>query len=256
MNVEAFYDQYWASGLHVSPEWEEKTFRRVLGPLIGCGRVLDYGCGLGHAHQKLLAHDVEGYAGADVGPAALGDLRRKGFGAFQIDPDKGTIDCADGTFDGATCSDVFEHLFDLLQSARELHRVLKPGGILAATVPNFGCRAWRLMALLRAQVPSEPEGPRKNRFNGVHIRFFSVLMFKRLPRDAGFGYITIGSYDDGTVWDVAKCAGPFSAISFLPESISRPRSTSDFCKTFGRMFLPCACGRLLTDQNHRYRHPP
>jgi SAM-dependent methyltransferase len=215
MNVEAFYDQYWASGLHVSPQWEEKTFRKILGPLIGRQSILDYGCGLGHAYQKLLANAVKSYAGADVGPAALSDLRRKGFAAYQIDPDKGTIDCADGTFDGATCIEVFEHLFDPLQSARELHRVLKPGGVLAATVPNFGYHAWRLMALLRAQVPSEPENPQQNRFNGVHIRFFSVLMFKRLLQDAGFCNIAIGSYDEGTIWDVARCAGPFSAISFF-----------------------------------------
>ena len=213
MNPESFYDQYWASGLHVSTEWGEKQFRKVLGPLIGRERVLDYGCGLGHAYQRALAGAVKCYVGADVGPMALADARRKGFDALQIDPEKGTIDSADQAFDGATCIEVLEHLFDPCQSDRELHRVLKPGGVLVATVPNFGYHPWRLMAFLRARVPSEPENPLKNRFNGVHIRYFSKLMFKRLLRDAGFSNITIGSFDQASVWDVTRGLGHLAHIS-------------------------------------------
>lgn len=213
MNAKLFYDDYWASGLHVSPEWKEKTFRKVMRPLLGCENVLDYGCGLGQGYQTWLVKSVKSYSGADVGLMPQNDVRRKGFTAYGIDPDKGTVECADASFDGATCVEVLEHLFNPLQSARELLRVLKPGGVLVATVPNFGYVPWRLMALLRAQVPSEPERPHENRYNGVHIRFFSALTFKRLLRDAGFCNITIGSYDQASVWDVTRCAGPLAAIS-------------------------------------------
>jgi len=213
MNVETFYDHYWASGLHVSPGWDEKRFHKVFAPLIGRDRVLDYGCGLGHAYQRQLAQVVKCYVGADVGPLALADAKGKGFEALRIDPERGTTEAPENSFDGATCIEVFEHLFDPLQSARELFRILKPGGVLVATVPNFGYHPWRLMALLRAQVPSEPEDPGRNRFNGVHIRFFSKLMLKRLLRQAGFVTITIGSFDEGSVWDVFQAAGPLWSIS-------------------------------------------
>ena len=199
----------------MSPEWDEKRFCRVFAPLIGRDRVLDYGCGLGHAYQSQMARAVKSYAGADVGRLALADLERKGFEALKIDADTGRIDVPDATFDGATCIEVFEHLFDPLQSARELHRLLKPGGALIATVPNFGYHAWRLLALLRAQVPSEPENRQINRHNGVHIRFFSKLMLKRLLEDAGFVKVSIGSFDDASVWDVFAAAGHFGQIGLF-----------------------------------------
>jgi SAM-dependent methyltransferase len=213
LNAATFYDRYWASGLHISPEWDDKRFRRVLGALIGREKVLDYGCGLGHAYQRRLAETVKCYVAADVGPMAIADAQSKGFEALKIDPERGAIDAQDSSFDGATCLEVFEHLFDPLQSARELYRVLKPGSVLVATVPNFGYHAWRLLALLRAQVPSEPEDPRHNRFNGVHIRFFSRLTLKRLLEDAGFTRVSIGSFDDASVWDVFWAAGHFGHIS-------------------------------------------
>jgi SAM-dependent methyltransferase len=215
MNAEDVYESYWASGRHVSPEWDDKRFRHVFGPLLGKERVLDYGCGLGHAYQRQLACAVKAYVGADVAPMALADARRKGFEALAINPDTGSVDATDAAFDGATCIEVFEHLFDPLQAAREIYRLLKPGGVLIATVPNFGYHAWRLQALLRAQVPSEPENPLKNRFNGVHIRFFSKLMLTRLLRAAGFASVRIGSFDDSSVWDASLAAGPFGIISDL-----------------------------------------
>jgi SAM-dependent methyltransferase len=216
VNAENFYDQYWANGLHVlGQKWDEKRFRRVMGPLIDREHVLDYGCGLGFYYQSWLAKSVKNYAGADVASVALDDLRRKGFEAYRIDPEKSAIDCPDASFDGIVCSEVLEHLFDPMLAARELHRVLKPGGVMVVTVPNFGYHPWRLMALLRAQVPSEPEDPKKNRFNGVHIRFFSKLMLQRLLEGTGFCNVSIGSYDESSVWDITRGLGPLAGISDL-----------------------------------------
>jgi SAM-dependent methyltransferase len=213
MNAASVYDAYWASGRHVSPEWDDKQFRKVLAPLIGRQNVLDYGCGLGYTYQRHLAASVKNYTGADVGSLAVEDARRKGFGALLISPETGKIDAPADSFDGATCLEVMEHLFDPLQAAREIHRVMKPGGVLVATVPNFGYHAWRLLALLRAQVPASPDNPAQNAFNGVHIRFFSKLTFTRLLRAAGFVNVRIGSFDESNVWDVAWAAGPLGIVS-------------------------------------------
>ena len=214
MGTETFYDNdYWRDGKHVAREMDEVVFRRVLGPVLSKETVLDYGCGLGYFYQRRLVGSVKRYVGADVSSMAVENARKKGLEVVSVDPDKGTVPLPTSTFDGAVCIEVFEHLFDPLSAARELNRLVKPGGVLVATVPNFGYHTYRVLALLRAQVPLEPEDPIGNRYKGVHIRFFSKLMLKRLLRDAGFVDIKIGSFDNASIWDVFQAMGHFSCIS-------------------------------------------
>lgn len=207
-----FYDSYWENGIHTGECWSAKRFQRVMGPLAGRASVLDYGCGVGYTYQKLLAAAVPRYRGADISQVALADLERKGLAGTEIRPD-GSTGAEAASFSAAVCIEVMEHLFDPLAAAKELHRVLEPGGVVIATVPNFGYHAWRLMGLIRARVPSEPEDIKKNRYNGVHIRFFNASTFRRLFLDAGFSDVKITSFDDSSIWDVFKGLSYLAHIS-------------------------------------------
>lgn len=42
-------------------------------------------------------------------------------------------------FDRVECYDVLEHLKDIPATLEELHRVLRPGGVLEITTPHFSC---------------------------------------------------------------------------------------------------------------------
>lgn len=213
MPVDEIYDDYWKNRQRPSVEWSSERVEKVLGPLFGKESILDYGCGIGRTYRPKLSLAVKKYSVADVSRFALQSLEEFGHTPYLINPDNSTIPAEAGSFDGVCSMEVLEHLTDPLAAAREMHRVLKPGGTLVSTVPNFGYHAWRLMALFRAQVPSEPERPAENRFNGVHIRFFSSTSFKRLFLDAGFRDVQISSFDDSSIWDVTRAFGPAAIIS-------------------------------------------
>jgi SAM-dependent methyltransferase len=211
VRTDSYYDEdYWNDGKHSGPEWPEPFFQRIMAPVLSGGAVLDYGCGLGYCYQRQLVRSMKRYVGADASGMAVENARKKGLEAVQVETSTGGVPLPGGSFDAAVCIEVFEHLFDPLGAAREINRVLKPGGVLVATVPNFGYHAWRMLAFLRAQVPLEPDG---DRFKGVHIRFFSKRMFQRLLREAGFTDVKVGSYGKSSIWDVFQATGPGAWIT-------------------------------------------
>lgn len=209
-STDKIYDAYWEIERHLTTEWTPAFFEASLGPLANRRRVLDYGCGMGYSYQRLLRSHVQEYIGADVSNVAIEDARAKGCAAEKISDD-GSVSLPDASCDGAVISEVFEHLWDPLSAARELCRVLEPGGMLIATVPNFGYLPWRMLALLRAQVPLEPPS-HENRYRGVHIRFFSKFLLTRLLRDAGFREVKVYGWCGSSIWHVLWAAGPLARI--------------------------------------------
>jgi SAM-dependent methyltransferase len=82
----------------------------------------------------------------------------------------------DATFDRIICSEVFEHIPDDAGAMRELARVLKPGGVLAATVPAWLPEkiCWALSAEYHA--PLAPGG---------HVRIYTQALFRHRLSEAG-----------------------------------------------------------------------
>ncbi len=106
--------------------------RYAPGSAEGPARLLDLGCGTG----MFLTRQGDGRLGfgLDVSLRALGYTRRRGLkrlvcGDSQALPFKG--DC----FDIVTAFDTIEHVEADAQMIGEAHRVLRPGGLLLATVP-------------------------------------------------------------------------------------------------------------------------
>lgn len=95
-------------------------------------RVLDIGCGTGGTMRAL--EGTAGFVGMDLSPTAAGlAARRTGnpvaVGSATAPP------FADGTFHGVLALDVFEHIPEDGAAVAEVRRILKPGGVLIATVP-------------------------------------------------------------------------------------------------------------------------
>jgi SAM-dependent methyltransferase len=102
-------------------------------------QILDLGCGPGNTLRLLDAHGVA--FGVEYSTVALGVARRRGLtrvvagNGLQLPFRSGSMDCV-------VALDVIEHFADDLAVVREALRVLRPGGLLAASVPAF-MSLWR-----------------------------------------------------------------------------------------------------------------
>ncbi|MDD5388312.1 MAG: methyltransferase domain-containing protein [Gallionellaceae bacterium] len=122
----------------------------------GRANVLEVGCGVGAQIQVLLRRFPEvRYTGVDIVAAQLQRARQllaEPIAAGRVELIEGSayrLPFPDASFDGACIFWVLEHLNDHLGVLREIHRVLKPGGVFHATeVFNSGLYVWPRQAAL------------------------------------------------------------------------------------------------------------
>jgi ubiquinone/menaquinone biosynthesis C-methylase UbiE len=107
-------------------------------------RILDCGCGRGF--YLLFIGRIEPACtlyGADMDPAVLKQARQHLPDTVHLfHADALQLPFPDAFFDKIVCSEVLEHLPDDRAGLQELHRALKPGGVLAITVPNQNYPFW------------------------------------------------------------------------------------------------------------------
>lgn len=101
-------------------------------------RVLDAGCGHGFYLRTLAEISAARGTGIEVRPAWIAEGRRglAGTSATLVRGDACRLPFAAASFDKAILSEVLEHVADDLSALREAQRVLRPGGMLAVTVPH------------------------------------------------------------------------------------------------------------------------
>lgn len=99
-------------------------------------RILDAGCGTGGMlDQYKTLPDLE-VTGVDFSPEALSFSHKRGHSRLA----GGDLTCLpfrSGSFDVVSALDVIEHIPDDSRAVDEIVRVLRPGGILVATVPAY-----------------------------------------------------------------------------------------------------------------------
>jgi SAM-dependent methyltransferase len=150
-------------------------------------RVLDLGCGEGrHCHGIYITETAE-TTGVDLCQQSL-EKARAGLGTLPpgsatcsfIEASAYALPFADGHFDAVICSEVLEHLDDYPAALAEIARVLKQGGIFAATVP----RAWpeRICWKLASGEGGYADQP------GGHVRIFNVRTLTCMIEGKGFRF--------------------------------------------------------------------
>jgi SAM-dependent methyltransferase len=114
--------------------------RNVLDMLDGeSGRVLDIGCAAGGEIHDLRARSFS-VVGVDLAATMVKLAQRR----FTADPevhfslaDAEWLPFADGSMDHVVCLGVFEFLRDYTPAVREIHRVMRPGGLAVFAIPSY-----------------------------------------------------------------------------------------------------------------------
>ena len=104
--------------------------------------VFDCGCGMGMFLMMLAKLRTLRLVGLDGDMGRLNWARREQVPASLINGDIFELPVADQTFDKVLFSEVLEHLSDDRRGLCEIHRILKPGGILALSVPHSHYPFW------------------------------------------------------------------------------------------------------------------
>ena len=102
------------------------------------GTIADVGCGPAQYAEPLVQRGFT-YHGIDIAPEMYGPVQQKLAGEQKAKFSVGSIEkipLESGSVDGAIVVGVIEYVASDAKSFPELHRVLKPGGILIVTFPN------------------------------------------------------------------------------------------------------------------------
>lgn len=162
-------------------------------------RLLDFGSGNG-ANTVLFADDFDDVVGVDVEPDRVEEARTeaklRGLTnvSYQL-YDGSVLPFDDASFDHAVSFEVLEHTRDDAKAVAEIHRVLRPGGLITMSVPN----KWYLMETHGFDLP--PQWVKWNRVpfmswlpTPIHERYAKARIYSRnrifeLLRGNGFDLI-------------------------------------------------------------------
>jgi 2-polyprenyl-3-methyl-5-hydroxy-6-metoxy-1,4-benzoquinol methylase len=146
------------------------------------GRLLDIGCATGFFLDGMRSQGKWELHGVEINPH-VAEIARQRYG---LEVRTGTLREAAYPaqfFDVITMWDVLEHLHQPLESLREIHRILKPDGLLVLRVPNIGS----LDAKLFKRYWAGYDAPR-------HLYVFSPNTLREILRKAGFDLMDRNSH--------------------------------------------------------------
>jgi SAM-dependent methyltransferase len=159
--------------------------RAEILPLLPSGcvdRVLEVGCGSGDTLAYLRDGDrCRWTCGVELFPDAAEIARGRLDEVYEGNIEQLELPIAPGSIDVVLCLDVLEHLVDPWTTAARLAKLLKPRGVLIASIPNVRHFRVVLPLLFRGRWEYGEFGL----MDRTHLRFFTEQSARQLLRQAG-----------------------------------------------------------------------
>ncbi|MCB9453388.1 MAG: class I SAM-dependent methyltransferase [Anaerolineaceae bacterium] len=172
---------------------------------------------------------------------------------------------ADNTFDAVILSEILEHIDDDVAGLKEVYRVLKPGGVVAITVPNANYPFWwdpinkTLETVFHTRISKGP-------LAGIwanHVRLYTADLLRQSVLAAGLQVeeeraFTHHSFPfiHNLVYGLGK---PLLESGMMPASMANAADRTTFDKNSGSLLNPINFGlKILNffDRNNVLSEPP
>ena len=141
----AWYDRHYRAEQQGLPPWYRFLLPDLVSHLRPDMRLLEAGCGQGHILRRLVAEHrlpEENVHGCDQSRTAVEFLRARLPRAHLAVRDLYQLDYPEDSFDVILLMETIEHLADPMPVLHGLVRVLKPGGALHLSFPNYLHLPW------------------------------------------------------------------------------------------------------------------
>lgn len=230
--------------------------------------ILDCGCGRGFYLKMVRTVSTCRLVGLELDP----EIIVKGWNHVRHLPDivitRASIykmPYASGAFDGVILSEVLEHIDDDVRGLREVWRVLKPGGVVAITVPHANYPFWwdpinkTLEATIRRPI-------RKGPLAGIwanHVRLYTMEQLRGAALQAGFiveEERSFTHYSFPFIHNIVYGLGkPLLESGALPDTMAKAADRTTFDENRGSLLNPINLGLAIFnffDRPNTMNEPP
>jgi SAM-dependent methyltransferase len=223
-------------------EWIQPTDDKV---------ILDCACGRGFYLNMIRAVSKCKLVGLELDPEVILKAKRNIGHLPNITLGRANIyhqPYPSAKFDGVILSEILEHIDDDVRGLKEVFRVLKPGGVVAITVPNANYPFWwdpinkTLESVFHTHIGSGP-------LAGIwanHVRLYTSQQLRKAVLDAGFiveEERAFTHYSFPFIHNIVYGLGkPLLESGALPQNMAKAADRTSFDQNDGSLLNPINLG--------------